>query len=61
MYKKRISMGGWIEEVWYSHYMIGKLWLKLNNPEKFEYWMNRAYKCRKERAEPIYELTKYFR
>ena len=61
MYKKRISMGGWIEEVWYSHYTIGKLWLQLKNEDKFEYWMNRAYKCRRERAEPIYELTKYFR
>jgi len=61
MYKKRISMGGWFEEVWYSHYMIGKCWLLLKNEEKFESWMNKAYKYRKERAEPIYELTKYFR
>jgi len=61
MYKKRISMGGWFEEVWYSYYMIGKCWLYLKNEEKFEAWMNKAYKYRKERAEPIYELTKYFR
>jgi hypothetical protein len=61
MYKKRISMGGWYEEVWYSHYMIGKCWLYLKNEEKFEAWMNKAYKYRKDRAEPIYELTKYFR
>ena len=61
MYKKRISMGGWIEEVWYSYYMIAKIWLVLKNEEKFECWANKAYKCRKERAEPIYELTKYFR
>jgi glycosyltransferase involved in cell wall biosynthesis len=61
MYKKRISMGGWYEEIWYSYYMIGKCWLILNDENKFECWMNRAYKYRKERAEPIYELTKYFR
>jgi len=61
MYKKRISMGGWIEEVWYSHYMIAKIWLQLKDENKFECWANRAYKCRKERAEPLYELTKYFR
>jgi hypothetical protein len=61
MYKKRISMGGWFEEVWYSHYMIGKCWLLLKNEEKFESWMNKAYKYRKERAETMYELTKYFR
>jgi hypothetical protein len=61
MYKKRISMGNWYEEVWYSHYMIAKCWLALKNEEKFEYWSNKAYNYRKERAEPIYDLTKYFR
>ena len=61
MYKKRISVGGWIEEVWYSHYMIGKCWLGLKNEYKFEAWMNMAYNFKKDRAEPIYELTKYFR
>jgi len=61
MYKKRISMGGWYEEVWYSYYMIGKCWLQLKDENKFECWMNRAYNYRKERVEPIYELTKYFR
>jgi len=61
MYKKRISMGGWIEEVWYSYYMIGKCYLYLKDEHKFECWMNRAYKNRKERAEPLYELTKFFR
>ena len=29
LYKKRIQMGGWFEEVWYSYYMIGKCWLQL--------------------------------
>jgi len=61
MYKKRINSGGWIEEVWYSHYMIGKCWLSLKNEYKFEAWMNMAYNFKKDRAEPIYELTKYFR
>lgn len=61
MYKKRISMGGWFEEVWYSYYMIGKCWINLRDENKFECWMNRAYNYRRERVEPIYELTKYFR
>ena len=61
MYKKRISMGGWAEEVWYSYYMIAKLWLILKDENKFECWANRAYNYKKDRAEPIYELTKYFR
>jgi hypothetical protein len=61
LYKKRIKMGGWFEEVWYSHYMICKLWLLLNNEEKFELWAMRAYKLKMNRAEPIYALCKYFR
>lgn len=61
LYKKRIKMGGWFEEVWYSHYMISKLWLLLNNEEKFELWAMRAYKLKTNRAEPIYALCKYFR
>jgi tetratricopeptide (TPR) repeat protein len=61
LYKKRIKMGGWFEEVWYSHYMISKLWMLLNNEEKFELWALRAYKLKNNRVEPIYALCKYFR
>jgi hypothetical protein len=60
-YKQRIKMGGWYEEVWYSYYMISKCWLYLKDENKFECWANKAYNYRNARAEPIYELTKYFR
>lgn len=60
-FKKRINMGGWFEEIWYSHYMISKCYLLLENPEKYEAWALKAYKYRKQRAESIYMLTKYFR
>jgi tetratricopeptide (TPR) repeat protein len=33
MYKQRIKMGGWLEEVWYSYYMISKCWLLLYDEE----------------------------
>ena len=61
MYKKRIAVGGWFEEIWYSHFMIGKCHRELKNIPKFEEWMVRAYNYRPSRAESIYELTKYFR
>jgi hypothetical protein len=61
MYKQRIKMGGWVEEVWYSYYMISKCWLLLNDEEKFEQWGLKAYKYRNTRAEPIYALTEHFR
>lgn len=61
LYKKRIKIGGWFEEIWYSHYMISKCHLSLKNEEKFEQWALKAYNYNKNRAEPIYELCKYFR
>lgn len=61
MYKKRIITGGWDEEIWYSHYMIGKCYLELNNIPKFECWMQKAIALRPTRAEAYYQLTKHFR
>jgi hypothetical protein len=61
MYKLRIAAGGWEEEIWYSMYMIAQCYLALEQPEKFEAWMVRAYKYRPSRAEPLYKLAKYFR
>ena len=61
MYKRRIHAGGWFEEIWYSHYMIAKCHRELGNIPKFEEWMLRAHAYRKERAESLYELARYFR
>ena len=61
MYKRRIAIGGWEEELWYSHYMIGKSWLALKNIPKFEQWMLMAYARRPTRAESVYQLARYFR
>jgi tetratricopeptide (TPR) repeat protein len=64
-YTKRAEAGGWFEEVWYSYYMIGKCWLQLRqdpkSEDKFEYWMNQAFKYRKVRSEPLYALCRYYR
>lgn len=48
------------EAVWYSHYMISKCCLELNQIEDFEKWALFACKLRK-RAEPLYDLVEYFR
>lgn len=61
MYKKRIGSGGWAEEVWYSHYMIGQSHKALGNIPKFEEWMLRAHNYRPTRAESIYKLAQHFR
>ena len=60
-YKKRIEIGGWIEEVWYSHYMIGKCYEMLKDEHSMELWMNKAFEFYPHRSENIYHLTQYFR
>ena len=60
-YKKRIEMGGWFEEVWYSHYMIAKSYENLNNPILFEEWVQKGYEFYPKRAEALYHLVKYLR
>ena len=61
MYKKRIAAGGWHEEVWYSHYMIGNSYMSLEDPIRFEAWMLRTYALNPARAEPLYKMARYFR
>ncbi len=60
-FKRRIELGGWYEEVWYSHYQIGKCYDHMKDPHQMELWMNKAYEYRPVRAEPLYHLTRYFR
>ena len=60
-FKRRIKIGGWYEEVWYSHYQIGKCYELLNQPEKLELWMNLAFTFHPRRSEPLYHLVKFFK
>jgi len=60
-YKTRIKIGGWYEEVWYSYYQIGKCYEYLKNPEKLELWMNKAFQYHPQRAEPLYNLVRFFK
>ena len=61
MFKRRIELGGWVEEVHYSHYQIGKCYDHMNKPNDMEYWMNKAFEFYPRKAEPLYHLTRYFR
>jgi tetratricopeptide (TPR) repeat protein len=60
-YTKRIEMGGWQEEIWYSYYMISECWKLLENSASFIEYALKAYNYRPSRAESIYSLTKYYR
>jgi tetratricopeptide (TPR) repeat protein len=61
IYEKRIKLGGWIQEIWYSYYRIGLCYKKLNNiPNAIFNWLN-AYNCFPERIENLYEIILYYR
>lgn len=60
-YKKRIALGGWYEEIWYSMYKLVGLYLKKDEPEEAELWAARAHKFRPYRAEHFYALCRYYR
>lgn len=60
-YMKRIEIGGWKEEVWYSYYSIGKAYEALGKIEHaIHYWME-GYQYYPERIENLYRIVKYYR
>jgi tetratricopeptide (TPR) repeat protein len=60
MYKRRIDVGGWFEEVWYSHYEIGNCYLKLEQPENAIYWWLKALEFNDYRIENLYQIVYYY-
>jgi tetratricopeptide (TPR) repeat protein len=61
MYRNRIKIGGWVEEVWYSYYNIGRCHVILGEMEKaICVWME-GYEYYPKRLEAIYEIVKYYR
>jgi len=60
-YLKRIQIGGWKEEVWYSYYRIGTCYKHLNKfSDALFYWME-GYNFYPERLEGVYEIIKHYR
>lgn len=60
-YKMRVKSGGWQEEVWYSMYMLCKLYAELKKLPEMEKWGLRAYEYYPKRAECIYFMCRVFR
>ena len=60
-YKKRIAIGGWVEENWYSRLELGKCYMKIGNEaEAIKIWLE-AYGYHPKRAENLYEIVKHYR
>jgi len=61
-YNLRIKMGGWIEEIFYSYYMLGQIYNKNNNWKMAETCYLLAWSTSNQtRSEPLYEIVKYYR
>jgi len=60
-YKKRIERGGWIEEVWYSYFNIGKCYWSMGETEKAIYSWMAAYNEYPNRIENLYEIVQHYR
>jgi len=61
IYQKRIELGGWEQEVWYSYYRIGLCYKNMNNPaEAINAWLN-GYDFNQQRVENLYEIIHQYR
>jgi tetratricopeptide (TPR) repeat protein len=60
-YKKRIELGGWQEEVWYSYYRIGLCYKNLGKmSDAICSWME-GYNYYSDRLEGLYEIIQHYR
>jgi tetratricopeptide (TPR) repeat protein len=60
-YKKRVDLGGWYEETWYSHYKLVENYIKLDKPMEAIEWCFKGYHYYPKRTEAFNILCKYLR
>jgi hypothetical protein len=60
-YTRRIELGGWVEEVYYSYLQIARCFIALNKPNDAEIWALKGHYYRPSRPEVIYFLACYYR
>jgi tetratricopeptide (TPR) repeat protein len=60
-YKKRIEIGGWHQEVWFSYYSIGKCYRSMGDvPNALHYWLE-GYQFYPNRIENLYQIIHHYR
>lgn len=60
-YKKRITKGGWSEEIWYSYYQIANIYKEMGEENEAIINYLLAYEINPNRVENIYEITQIYR
>jgi glycosyltransferase involved in cell wall biosynthesis len=60
-YGRRVEMGGWTEEVWYSLFQIGQLQERMQHPwsEVLDSYL-RAWQYKPDRAEPLHRIAVHY-
>jgi tetratricopeptide (TPR) repeat protein len=61
LYRRRASMGGWPEEIFYALYQVGVLTDRAGQRDRAMIALFDAWNNRPQRAEPLYELAWMFR
>ena len=61
LYKTRVKLGGWDEEVWFAKYRIALCYLGLKDEPNFVTACLAAHEARPTRAEPLKALVRYYR
>ena len=60
-FKKRIKIGGWVEEVWHSYYSIGKCYARMGDHANALFWWAEGFNYYPKRIENLYEMVQYYR
>jgi len=60
-YKKRIELGGWHQEVWYSYYRIGQAYKRLGKMSDAIFVWLEGYNFFQDRIENLFEIVSYYR
>ena len=60
-YERRIAAGGWDEEVWSSQFMMAQCYRDLKDEANYVLHSVKAHNLRPSRAEPLFELARYYR